>query len=86
MIKEIKNNWILYLSILLLACGYISEIIRHDNLKAKIKPCECLNIHDMLLIIAKSELFVDSLNYCKKADRERLTDSVTKYRSILKIN
>jgi len=52
--------------------------------KAKIKPCKCLTYHQIMTYTAKYDMFMDSLNYSSKKNRERLADSTRKYGQLLR--
>lgn len=52
----------------------------------EIKPCNCLTHHQIMLYQYKYDMFIDTLNYGRKADKPRIADSVRKYGTLLKHN
>ena len=54
--------------------------------QAKIKPCNCLSLSDMMLYAEKYAMYTDSLEYAPKKQRERLTDSLVFYYNALRVN
>ena len=48
-------------------------------------PCNCLSVPDMLRLTERYSVLLDSATYAPKKDRARYSDSVEKYKLILKI-
>ena len=86
--KDNKDNWpvIIFTNISISLITYLvfGILCKPDNTdKPKIKPSERLTFEKQLLYAANYEMYVDSLQYCKKSERVRLTDSAFKYRNLL---
>lgn len=78
--------WAFFFFMISVSLALSLAVKERDRLRAnqaKIKPCKCLTIKQILFHVEKREMFVDMLQRAKKKDQPPLIDSINYHNSIL---
>lgn len=61
-----------------------AKIKEYKPKQAEIKPCRCLTYYEMQYYSTKYDMYIDSINYGSKKNRQRYADSTVKFGKILR--
>lgn len=90
-LNNMKNAREIIAIAILFAIGYLTYKLfnsdkRLNPVPVQVKQCRCPSLFTQQVWFEKHQMFMDSMEHANKANRERLTDSVSKYNELLRRN